>query len=298
MGHPRISMKQIIIYHIDRLREALGEEGEDAIQWLEERIDQLGHTPDASRLYISFSQCGSRFPSVLVFPEGSDPGEHEAYLYRHGIDALQYARMFLLSRLLNLDRPFYGEKIRKLIEVADARELQTFLRYLHTLPHAEEFLFSAVEALRTNIVPVFDAISDGNPYPESHFDEQQWNQMYLKAAFLGRDLNAILGVDSRANERLSRIISDYAHERWAAGREIDPAIWRPVTGFLNEGLLDDMRRLLASEREEEREAAALVCSASNSPEARALLASYPELQAAAEEGTLGWDRLGTRKTTL
>src|SRR5690554_542599 len=115
--------------------------------------------------------------------------------------------------------------------------------------------------------------------------------MYLKAAFMQQDLMGILSVDKRANRDLVRIISDYAHERWAASREIDPLFWRPVSRFLDGQLLGDMERLFQSENILERRSAALCCHASPFPGAKALLDKYPELKRAVDSGKLTWETL-------
>ncbi|MGY8916509.1 MAG: EboA domain-containing protein, partial [Flavobacteriales bacterium] len=88
----------------------------------------------------------------------------------------------------------------------------------------------------------------------------------------------IMDIDARANKDLVRIISDYAHERWAASRKVDPYFWRPVGGFLNETLVDDMKRLFLSENEKDNMAAALSCAISDNPQAKILLDKYPHLK--------------------
>src|SRR5690606_4422676 len=129
----------------------------------------------------------------------------------------------------------------------------------------------AVDTLITNITPVFDAISLNNPYPALYFDDKQWNQMYLKAAFMQRDLSAIVDIEKRANKELARIISDFAHERWAASRDITPYFWKPVGRFLDDILMDDMKKLFKSTNEKEQMAAALSCAVSDNNNAKALL---------------------------
>jgi hypothetical protein len=146
-----------------------------------------------------------------------------------------------------------------------------------------------VDALRTNITPVFDAISLNNPYPALFFDDKQWNQMYLKAAFLQRDLSAVLDIDKRANKDLARIISDFAHERWAASREVIPYFWRPVSRFMDDRLLEDMKKLFKSPIEKEQIAAALCCAASDYYKAQTLLNENTELKQKVEQNLINWD---------
>ena len=185
----------------------------------------------------------------------------------------------------------YVEAVKKLIQIADKSELEAFLKYLVLLPNPENYQFAAVEALRTNISTVFEAISKHNPYPSLYFTDQQWNQMYLKAAFMQLDLSAIVDIDKRANADLAQIISDYAHERWAASRTIDPYFWRPVSNFIVDGLVNDIERLFDSENIKEKYAAALVCETSKLETAKNLLNNYPDLKSKVASGEITWQRI-------
>ena len=80
---------------------------------------------------------------------------------------------------------------------------------------------------------------------------------------------------SKTSEILVLKISDYAHERWAASRDIDPHIWQPVSHFLDEVLLSDMKRLLNSSQLAEQRAGYLCCMASKDARAKTLIARHP-----------------------
>ena len=225
----------------------------------------------------------------MILP--SQSGEVSDYLKTHKATVLQLSRIYLLVCVLEANHAHFSAKVANLIQVADTTELETFLKFLIFLPKGEDFKNAAVDALRTNIATVFDAISSKNPYPSQYFNDQQWNQMYLKAAFMQRDLSELLDVDKRANGDLARIISDYAHERWAASRDVDPLFWRPVSGFLEGILLDDMKRLLSSSIIAENRAGALCCHYSGKSEAQQLLKAYPELKEQVERGEVNWENL-------
>lgn len=55
--------------------------------------------------------------------------------------------------------------------------------------------------------------------------------MVLKALFIGSRLAPIKGLDERANPELAQILREYAHERWSAGRPVNPELWRCVGPF-------------------------------------------------------------------
>jgi hypothetical protein len=105
-------------------------------------------------------------------------------------------------------------------EQGDAREQQSFLRAIALWPEATAFLPSAIDACRTNIVPVFEALACENPYPARHFPERNFNQVVLKAMFNSIALSRIVGLPARLNTELSRMARDYAAERTAARRSV------------------------------------------------------------------------------
>ncbi len=125
-------------------------------------------------------------------------------------------------------------------------------------------------------------------------DEQAWNQMVIKAFFLQRPIYQIQQSDARANASLTKILVDYAHERWAAGREVMPEIWRFVGPFLTEEHLKDVQKVISEGNTLEREAALLACSHSTLPAAQKLLEAHPEVTAYIQKQELSWESIGKR----
>ena len=125
-------------------------------------------------------------------------------------------------------RPFVDEAVA-CFEEGDAREQQSWLRALMLWPEAESFLPYAIDACRSNIVPVFESLACENAYPARHFPERNFNQMVLKALFNSIALSRVAGLSSRLNAELSRMAGDYAAERAAAGRTV-PADIALATG--------------------------------------------------------------------
>ena len=102
----------------------------------------------------------------------------------------------------------------------DTRERQAVLRTLALLPDPGRFVPLGVEACRTSVQPVFEAIACENPFPARHFPESSFNQMVLKAIFIEVAVGRILGLDDRITPELRRMAADYASERRAAGRSV------------------------------------------------------------------------------
>jgi hypothetical protein len=137
---------------------------------------------------------------------------------------------------------------------------------------------------------VFEAVAHRNPYPAEQLSEDAWNQMVLKALFIGSALDPVIGLDERANPRLAHMLCDYAHERWAAGRPVNPELWRCVGPFAAGPALADLERVLGSDDPRERQAALLALSASTEGAASRLLARHPDAAAQSEPG-MNWTRL-------
>ena len=263
----------------------------ESIAWLKDKIEKMAGNKSSKDLFMTYSLLNVKFSASKPISFEDLDNDSSRYFNAHKANILQVARIYLLSEVLSQDIEFYTPKVANIIQVADTGELETFLKYLVLLPNPEAYKQTAVEALRTNIAIIFDAISLNNPYPAKYFNDQQWNQMYLKAAFMERDLSQIESVDERANEDLTRIISDYAHERWAASRKIDPMFWRPVSKFLNEELLNDMNTLLESEDVIENKSGALCCYYSENDKAIALLNNKPELKHKVADGQINWNTI-------
>ncbi|WP_375324012.1 EboA domain-containing protein [Flagellimonas sp. GZD32] len=263
---------------------------ESEYQWLVGATEKILDTKSKKDLYITYSLCASKIQDKPIADFGSTDFKWKSYLEVQKASTLEMTRIFILVAALEESEDFL-QSVQQLIQVADKTELETFLKFLILLPEPEHFKFAAVEALRTNIATVFNAISQHNPYPSRYFTSHEWNQMYLKSAFMMQNLKLIPEIEKMANADLTRIISDYAHERWAASREIDPMFWRPVSNFVQGNLVNDIERILHSENEREQKAGTLVCFHSTLDEAKELLKKYNAYLPKVERGEITWKNL-------
>lgn len=261
--------------------------------WIQEKLDKIIESASAKELYLAYSLLANKVDSKKTMIFDTENKVLKNYLEVKNANGLQIARIYMLAKVLEENSIYFQPKVANLIQIADTGELETFLKFLVLLPDAGKYSQVAVEALRTNIATIFHAISLKNPYPSMYFNDQQWNQMYLKAAFMQLDLADILDVDERSNKDLTRIISDYAHERWAASRDIDPLFWKPVSNFLEGNLLKDMAHLLESDNRIENKAGALCCFYSDNSEAKELIKKYPELEKEIINKKITWYNLKT-----
>jgi len=131
------------------------------------------------------------------------------------------ARFILLRDLAaTVDAAGFGQAALECFTQGDAGEQRSFCRFVSLLPAPDRFLATMTDTCRTNILPLFESLACDNPYPLRYFPELNFNQMVLKAMFNGVALARIVGLAGRRNAELSRMSTDYAAERTAAGRAV------------------------------------------------------------------------------
>lgn len=150
-------------------------------------------------------------------------------------------RVYLLIAKDSTDKDKYFQLVIDLFSAAEMNELVALYSALPVLPYPELWTKVCAEGIRSNIGSVLEAIMYQNPYPAEQLDEAAWNQMVMKAFFTDKQMDRILGLDKRANKELARILTDYAQERHAAGRGVDPMLWHLIGKFVNAPELDAMK---------------------------------------------------------
>lgn len=201
----------------------------------------------------------------------------------------QAARIWLLlAAAAASDSDNFVRRLDQLCATADVDELVAFYRGLAVYPDAPRHRQRAAEGLRSNMTVVFEAVAHHNPYPAEQLPDSAWNQLVLKALFVGSTLDAIIGLDGRANATLARMLHDYAHERWSAGRSVSPELWRCVGPFASGALLADLARVLDTGMPPERAAAVLALRSAADPQARQLLARHAAFCDAVVARGVGW----------
>jgi len=169
-------------------------------------------------------------------------------------------RVYFLLLLENSNQEDSNKKIEMLFDTAEINESIALLSVLPLFNQSQKWLHRATDAVRSNIGDVFNSFAFGNPYAAKYFSELAWNQLVLKCIFNDKPIHLIQGIDRRTNQALANTLSDFAHERWAAGRTVPAQVWRLVINFMNEPILEDMTTLFLSNNTNNKIAATLVCS--------------------------------------
>jgi hypothetical protein len=265
----------------------------DGAAWLDEQLTRLDDEVRERDLYLALGLAPRKLGKADL--DLSDADLEVAARARAGWDPRgwsvdQAARILILLHAGGTGEEF-AARFAQLCRTAEVGELVAFYRGLPLYPEPQLLEAQAAEGTRTNMRAVFEAVAHRSPYPKEQFAENRWNHMVLKALFVGSTLHPIQGLDERANPTLARMLCDYAHERWAAGRSVSPELWRCVGPHADAEALADLQRVLATGSAIERKAAALALAACPDPTARALLTAVPDLAATIERRELTWQRL-------
>jgi hypothetical protein len=279
------------------LTQLIQENNLKAAQWLNQKTEKFAQEFNEKDFFLAFVGA-PRFTGKTQW-QLTDNQILEAERLRKGFRPQNWAidqtsRVVLLLALPTQDENSYLKILDKLFETAEVSELVALYASLPLLPLPHLHINRASEGIRTNIAPVFEAVALNNPYPMEYFSETAWNQLFLKAIFTGKKIWQIEGVAERANADLARICSDYAHERWAAGRLITPELWMPVGKFVNELIINDLIKLFQSDNHLYQLAATLVCQESEHPEAKKLLVGKENLLTQIKNEGINWEKISQK----
>jgi hypothetical protein len=203
----------------------------------------------------------------------------------------QLARVALMAASHAGDDAAFASRFDGFCATAEINELIALCRGLPVYPNAALIEPRAREAVRSGMKPVFEAVAHRNPYPRETFAEEAWNQMVVKAFFMGSTLWPIQGLDQRANPRLARMLVGLAQERWAAQRPVSGEVWRCVAPHADgEGLAALMHGWTAGN---DRERLAIALALRTAPQIRIDLPAgeLAHLQARLTSEKINWPDL-------
>ena len=262
--------------------------------WLDQKAEQIETASSNSSFFLSFSQASRFFKKENLGISDQEKGQGEKLVQGFDPshwDLLQTARAYLLLNFPQEKERWFAA-VNQLFETGDMYEQQALYAALPLMPFPQDLVSRAIDGCRTNMTLIFDAIALNNPFPAKYFPEANWNQLVLKSIFMQRPLYQIQKLDELRNPALADIASDFAHERWAAGREVMPELWRLVAPFINEKFVADLKKIMASKDQLEVEAGLLALFGCESEVAKQLLQGHNEELMAIEYGEITWEKIG------
>jgi hypothetical protein len=163
------------------------------------------------------------------------------------------------------------ELARELYFTGDLRERSGALRGLAVIGRGDGALDAVLDAGRVTAVELFEAVIAENPYASRVLPDEEFRKLVLKSAFVGVSLDRVIGLETRADAELSRMLLSYVTEREVAGRSVPPDVWPIVARYGSPGLAAKLCGYLEHPAEAHRAAAARALGHLADPRARPFL---------------------------
>ena len=182
---------------------------------LAEREQQV--RADPTRIRVLFPAAARE---VGRSPASTDPGAERVE------DAVRARLLDALAAGLG-DPDAVSAEVHDLYRFGDADERRAVLRSLHRLGLGDRAADLVHDGLRTNDQRLVAAAL--GPYGAEVLDDPAWRQGVLKCLFTGVPVDLVVGLADRADDELARMVSGYADERTAAGRDVPADARRLLT---------------------------------------------------------------------
>jgi hypothetical protein len=196
-------------------------------RWLAESLVAVAHDPATAER--AFALAGRKVGRSPRRPDRDPAG------VVHGTvdDAARAALVVALADALGATGgPSLAARLTDLYQLGDTAERRGVLRGLDALAVREDLAPEVVaagtdlaaDALRTNDQSLVAAAV--GRFAAAHLDQHAWRHAVLKLVFMGVSLDAVAGLDDRADAELARMARDFAAERRAAGRVVPDDVAR------------------------------------------------------------------------
>ncbi len=206
----------------------------DRQQWLSDQLALVVIEKSNRSVDLAFGLCPRRLGSdtVSMVPvERAKLNELMPGWNAHTLSVDALARMLVLTCF---DHPLQlAEQVGRLLRHADLKEQTALYGGLPLYPSSDALNDHLADGLRSNMSEVFEAIAHNNPYPAWYLDTHRFNHMVLKALFIDSTLAPIVGLETRSNVELARMLLDTARERRAAGRTVSPELWTVAKPYMS-----------------------------------------------------------------
>lgn len=266
-----------------------------AVEWVREQMRRIAEAPSGLAWARAIGLAPRRVGRQLLQLDAAEAAA--ARKVRPGFDASAWTLEQATRVLFALESASgaiddFSTRLERLVRSGEIGEQIALLGGLALYPRPQQLVALAGEGIRSAVQPIYEAVAHRNPFPAENFTEPMWNQMVVKALFIGSTLAPIQRLDERRNADLARMLIDYAHERWAAKRDVKPELWRCVGPFATaDSDFADLVRVFSLGTAPERAAAALALAECPTPDALVVLESASEVWRDIRNGQLTWEKL-------
>jgi hypothetical protein len=194
-------------------------------KWLESALDQITNSDDLINDLLNLSAATRRKLGADLLGSDVNPLQLTSGLFARHWTVADAGRVLLVLRSVLTVASQAQTLIQTYFQQGDETEVAAITRMLILFENGETLKPFALEVGRTNSKPLFAALAQYNPYPAKYYSDHEFNQLVLKALFLGIGIDPVIGLLKRANPELSQMCEDYIKERVAANRSIPSDIW-------------------------------------------------------------------------
>lgn len=145
------------------LKKTLAETSEQCLKWFEQKASLLNGKQEEKDLYMAFSIAPRALGKEYRKPVQKSLLVRDVQI--QGMEAGEVVRILLLLAFQGKDKEDYIRVVTTVFHTADLKELELLYRAINLLPFSEDLGELAAEGVRSNMVSVFDAISQNNSYP-------------------------------------------------------------------------------------------------------------------------------------
>jgi hypothetical protein len=264
------------------------------VAWFRAAIHDVAHATNERALSVAIGLAPRRLGKADLSLNAAELARADAL--RPGLDLSdwsidQLARVALMAASHAGNGTAFASRFDGFCATAEINELIALCRGLPVYPDPALIEPRAREAVRSGMRPVFEAVAHRNPYPCETFAEEAWNQMVVKAFFMGSTLWPIQGLDQRANPRLARMLVGLTQERWAAQRPVSGEVWRCVAPHADREGIAALAQGWTTGNDKERLAIALALRTAPQVQINLPADELARLQAYLVSGKINWPDL-------
>jgi len=227
-------------------------------QWLRETLTKLEHSQDLDAdLLLAITRARRLVGHTLLGSHAATISTAVGEVHIQDWEAGSAARVALLLKALSLQPERQEAIVANAYQMGDEAEKTALIAGIALYADDDSYKELAQDSGRTNSLLLFCALASNNPYPAAYYNEAAFNQLVLKALFMGVNTDQIIGLEKRVNKELSRMCEDYYDERVAAQRSVPADIWLSITPHASEHGFRILAQALSDNDREQRYYAAI-----------------------------------------
>jgi hypothetical protein len=195
----------------------------DSRAWFEESRRLFEAGPASPEWFVRFAEVSGRLGAEPLATARVRAGRQQGD-FPPGIDAWRLDECGRVVLLAQAAAHLPPDRVADLADSCyfqgETRERQGVVRSLWYLPRTDRLLQIGLDAGRSHVQPLFEAVACENAFPADAFPDLAFNHLVLKSLFSDVRLDRIVGLSGRVTGELRQMVRDFVDERRAAGRPV------------------------------------------------------------------------------